>query len=265
MVPVSRRQVLATGAGMLAAGCTEATPDDTDSPSPSPTEDSPSNGETPSPTPTPNPSLTIRSSSVQSAVIYRISPDSAAVSAPERAQMLLLDVSSDTRDSPDRDEFSLAVGSRTFAPRAVSESGRSIYVGGEAVSPYTSSAGRGWLAFDLPRIDDQSASLRLRTGEGTLREDVPAETVASLASVAKFEVHDVTYRDCSLSLDIENTGDADGTFRAAFNGSGSGYFYKPVRIEVAAGDRDSWERCYDLEASEYELLWAGGSEEFSGD
>lgn len=262
---VRRRGFIATTVGILAAGCSQPIRGDPDSPTPTTDGGStPEDGST-SPSPTSERSLAVRSATVQSAVIYRTSPDSAAVRPPERAQFLLLDVSATAPDPPDLDAFSLRIDSGPFAPRAVSKSGRSVHVDGEVAAPYTKGQGDGWIAFDLPRVDAEEATLRLQDDDGTLREEVPRETVGALASAADFEVRDASYRDCTLSVDVRNTGDADGTFRAAFNGSGTGYFFKPVRFAVAAGDRRSWEHCYDLDVSDYELVWSDGRERFSGE
>ncbi|SFG15239.1 hypothetical protein SAMN04488063_1587 [Halopelagius inordinatus] len=239
----SRRGVLLLGGAVLAslAGC--ATRSDPTAQSSATPTDGPQTTE-----PTTETTVAFRRVEVTPAVVSPNSPDSIGT-VGERDEQFLVVTLSDDEPFPEKSEFALAAGDATYDPVADDEGGRftnGIWDYGEYRN-----VPENVLVFSLPKpLDAESVELRWSDGSEPLGESAldalnrpPTEFDAELTapdSVAGGE-------QATVTVTVENVGDAPGTFVGALNRQGPEIAYMPVEsvsLELDAGETNEWTHRY---------------------
>lgn len=106
----------------------------------------------------------------------------------------------------------------------------------------------GWVVFRLPKpLEAGGAAVSWPGGEDALGDEVLARLARPPASFAVESFDAPAAVDAgetvTATVTVENTGDADGTFVAAFNRSGPLIAYAPesvIRLPVAASETETW-------------------------
>lgn len=237
----TRRTVLASLGTLLSAGCLgQDTPGGRQTETTTTTVD-----DTTATTATGTGEVTVSDLAVTPQYVARDSPDSIGTYGARNEQFVVATVSAAGDGAPDREEFALAAGEETFDhAEGVGGMGGHLWDRGE---PY-GEASEGWLAFAVPTpLDVGSAATTWPGGEHTLDDDALGRL---RRPPTDFEAREFTApdsvrldEDATLTLTIENTGAADGTFVGALNRSGPSVAYAPetaVRLAVSAGETATW-------------------------
>jgi len=266
---MNRRSVLAalaTGTAAL-AGCLgdsdgENGDDGSLTPEPTPTAE-------PTETPT-NPSgLTVGSVTVAPQVVALNSPDSIGTYGERGEQYLLVEITTDT--ALDRQDLALVAGEDRYSSvERVGEGGRlwpygDLYAATEELS--------GWLAFAVPKpLDAQAVTLSWPGGEYAITDQAVGALARPPTSFdVTVEAPEQVEADspATLSVTVENTGDAAGTFVGALNRIGPSIAYTPetaAELTVEAGETDTWEGSYTPDPGTagstftFEFVWQDGDE-----
>lgn len=221
-----------------------------------------------------NDAIEVTDATVTPAVVGANSPDSMGTYGDRGEQYVLATVAADDLQAPPPDEFALAAGGAEYPART--EVGYTSRLW-EREEPYGEDAGfEGWLAFRLPKpLDVDGAAVTWDGGEYALGDDAVAELARPPTDweVRSFTAPDAVAlgEEATVSLTVENVGDADGTFVGALNRVGPWVAYTPqaaVSLDVAAGETATWEfghtpqeQYADGDASEREmrfhLQWRG--------
>lgn len=276
----SRRDVLRLAGGSLPflAGCVAGPPaGDAASPE-SATETSRRTATTPAttaPTTTePTADVRIREVTVTPSLVALNSPDSIGTDGDRDDQFVVAGVGSRGRLPFDRAAFELATEETTYAPTAARQVTAYGMLWGHG-DPYEPETG-GFLLFRVPNpLAADSVALRWPDGERSLSEDAlrrlrrPPTTFAVREFAAPASV--TTGSEATLTLTVENVGDADGTFVAGLNRTGPEIAYAPVEavpLDAAAGESATWTHSYtptvpapDEDLSfDFVMHWRGGDE-----
>jgi len=255
----TRRGIL-VAATLLAAGCTTGDPGTTTTTT------------TTSPTTTTTGAVTVQDVTVQPEVVALSSPDAISTSAGLSEQYVIATVTAAT-PTPDAAAFTVEAAGQSHAPDPdVGGMGGQLWPRRE---PYGDDAD-GWLAFTVPNpLETESATLTWPGGSHQL----PTAALRTLArpptnfAIQSFVAPEaiVTGQDATLTLEIENTGDADGTWVGALNRSGPSVAHTPetaLVVDVPAGETvtqtytNTAEDRYTDDGGEMEfrLTWRGGSQ-----
>lgn len=184
-------------------------------------------------TPAPRPAPDVR---LRSSFRYGINDDGIDVEAPERDQFAFVRPPEQDGD-PSPTDFSLALGDEQYTP-ASSVRGFGAWTPG-VESVYTADGRSGWLKFDVPVIETDSAAL---VRDGT-RYPLTAEDRARLATAPELHLDSVSVPETvapgeaiRLGVTVTNEGDATGTFLAGFR---TGGYPKTIDVVVAPGETAS--------------------------
>ncbi|WP_436908449.1 hypothetical protein [Halosimplex marinum] len=176
------------------------------------------------------------------------SPDSLGVYGDRGEQYVVVLLAGDPGTAPAVGDIELVAGGETYP--ATTEVGNQAWTLFDHGTPYLPDrdAFDGWVVFRLPKpLAVDAAAVSWPGGDYPL----VADALAALARPpASFEVRSFDAPDAvpvgerfTLSLTVENTGDADGTFVGAVNRNFPAYApVASVRLPVAAGERATWER-----------------------
>jgi hypothetical protein len=268
----SRRDVLRLGGSALPlfVGCVGPPAGDA-APSESTAETSRS---TQTAEPTQTADVRLREVTVTPSLVALNSPDSIGTFGDRDRQFVVAGVGARGRLPFDRAAFELATEETTYAPttaRQVTSYGM-LWGHGDPYEPETG----GYLLFRVPNpLDADSVALRWPDGERSLSEDAlrrlrrPPTTFAVREFAAPASV--TTGSEVTLTLTVENVGDADGTFVAGLNRTGPEIAYAPVEavsLDAAAGESTTWTHSYtptvpapDEDLSfDFVMHWCGGDE-----
>lgn len=260
----SRRGVLLFGGAVLAslAGCASQS-------DPAPQSSATPTDQTQTTETTTETTVALRRVEVTPAVVSPNSPDSIGT-VGERDEQFVVITLSDNDPFPEKSEFALAAGDATYGPAADDENGRftnGIWDYGEYEA-----IPENVLVFSVPKpLDAESVELRWSNGSEPLGESAlddlnrpPTEFDVELSApdaVAGGEQATVTVR-------VENVGDAPGTFVGALNRQGPEIAYMPVEsvsLELDAGETNEWTHRYRPESyyetddpkATFSLVWRG--------
>ncbi|WP_121822427.1 COG1470 family protein [Halostella salina] len=184
---------------------------------------------------------------VAPALVGANSPDSVGTYGDRDEQYVLATVAASELQAPPPDEFALAAGGEAYRARTEVGYGSRLW---ERDEPYGEDANfEGWLAFRLPNpLDADEVAIGWEDGEHVLGDDAVAALTRPPTAwkVREFAAPDSVAlgEEATVSLTVENTGDADGTFVGAVNRVGPWIAYAPqtaTSIDVAAGETASWE------------------------
>lgn len=164
-----------------------------------------------------------------------------------------------TPEGPPTDAFTLLLDGRPFAPVSMPPRYRSRTPGIGSV--YVDGSPDGWLMFDVPTVETDSAAL---VHEGA-RYPLPDGAVERLATAPSFRLASVSVPESvapdetvELGLTVENVGDREGTYLAGFRWSG---LPKPVEVTVPPGESGSasvWYRVYGDGSMRFAFDYPGG-------
>ncbi|WP_135821059.1 hypothetical protein [Halostella litorea] len=215
----------------------------------------------------------VTDATVTPAVVAANSPDSIGTYGDRDEQYVLATVEADDLQAPPPDEFALAAGGSEYP--ATTEVGYTSRLW-ERDSPYGEDAGfEGWLAFRLPKpLDADAPAVAWEGSEHALGDDAVAELARPPTDweITEFATPDAVAlgEEATVSLTVENVGDADGTFVGALNRVGPWIAYAPetaVTLDVAAGETASWEFGHTVDerhgsdaaerAMRFHLQWRG--------
>jgi len=233
-------------------GCTRETSPGSDTPqpsSPTPPDESPTpttaqsvtGTATPSstadrtPTSQPTPTTIPETSVVVSpAYRHRFYADAFRVVQPDRAQFAFVQVPHASEGEPPS-AFELVVGEGRFDPD-VPAGGPPLMPGVETL--YTAAEPSGWLAFDVPLVGADHASILGPERQYTF----PQKDVPDFATAPEFVVESVSAPDrvgvgdpIELTVEVRNDGDRDGVFLAGFQHSG---LPELLTLEIDSGETE---------------------------
>ncbi|MHB9288273.1 hypothetical protein ACKVMT_14690 [Halobacteriales archaeon Cl-PHB] len=246
---MKRRTYLISAATLVATtGCLGTSSDGTSGDGGTPTDEDDG-------TPTPTPSQVLFGpTAVQPGYITRSTPDSIGV-LEDAGQYLLAKASHQDGQVPKRSAFELQIGDETVTPEEL----RTLYVDGEYPLVYDQSETSGWLVFGVPEgVSADAATVTWPGGEWRVPSDlVESLTKQPAAFEVTFEAPDTVTADetPTLTMEVTNPSDVDGTFVYAMNRVGPAIAYTPVRgaaIDVGAGKTvtKTWEgKAPDADAS----------------
>ncbi|SFR51874.1 hypothetical protein [Halogeometricum limi] len=244
----SRRDVLSSSGAVLAllAGCLGGPPTDlaasqTETRTPTNTEAS----ATPTTTEV-EADVRLRDVTVTPSLAAPNSPDSIGTYGDAEEQYVVVEVGTRGPLPLNAAEFAVAVDETTFGPRSVRDlTGYGWLWGFDGA--YERGSG-GTLVFPLPKpLDADTTTLRWPGDEHRLSDDavVRLSRPPTAFSVTEFSAPEtvVNGQQMTLTVTVENTGDADGTFVGALNRTGPEVAYAPVEavsLDVAAGESTTW-------------------------
>jgi len=216
----------------------------------------------------------VTDATVTPAYVGANSPDSVGTYGERGDQYVVVTVDAEATQAPPPDEFALAAGGEEFPATTETGYGSRLW---DRDRPYGEDGNfEGWLLFELPKpLDADAAAVVWDGSEHALGDDAVARLARPPTdwAVREFTAPDSVAlgEEATVSLTVENTGDADGTFVGALNRVGPLIAYTPqaaARIDVAAGETATWEHGYtpdsgygDGDASEramrFHLQWRG--------
>ncbi|WP_338729120.1 hypothetical protein [Haladaptatus sp. DJG-WS-42] len=266
--PLTRRETLLAGGTALAtlAGCVSS--------SPSESEENATTTSPPATTTESAASVTVNAVKVTPTIVTFNSPDSTHTMGEKDEQFALIRVSAEEANAPARDDFSIGVGDSNYASQPMDYGERYSRMSGYRT--FYGEESSGYLLFVLPKpISSEEASLQWPSGEYAFE----ADTVAALSqpptdfAVREFSTPETVKSgtEVTLTLTVENTGSADGTFVGALNRIGPQVAYTPekwVEVSIPAGESRTWTYSYRPTTGDggegsmtYRMPWRNGSEE----
>lgn len=270
---MNRRRLLGVLAGTTAlGGCLGrdgSGPATTDRNATTTTDRDATNGTTTDATTTRDADVTVRDVTATPALVGLNSPDSIGTFGDRDEQFVVGTVAAAGSATPGRDAFALDADGETYGPVDDVGVSRRLWEHG---LPYGRKP-EGWVAFSVPNpLDAERVAVTWPGGEHALDE-------AAVGRLARppttFELREFAapepaeYGDpVTVTLTVENVGDADGTFVGALNRSGPRVAYTPeeaIALDVAAGETATREfthtptRHGDEDRSmRFYLVWRGG-------
>lgn len=203
-------------------------------------------------------SLTLRAS-----FRHVINDDGIRVVSPDRDQFAFIaPPATETELAPDR--FTLALGQDRFDPRVIKTRGNPTWTPG-VDSLYTSERTGGMLAFDVPSVEVDAASLLVNDAthpiEAADRERLASAPDLTLESVS---VPDSVDRDepIELGITVGNDGDREGLYLAGFR---SGGLPETIDVTVPPGEKGSGSVEYatqDAESMFFAFSFPGGDRNY---
>jgi hypothetical protein len=263
----TRRALLVAAAGLLGAGCT-APVDESGPGAPTGTTTSPPAERTPTgsgtstgtatATPTPPPDVTLAAVRATPTLV-RLHTDYLDVYGDADEQFVVATAETGPGvDGPAPDDYALRVDGETVGVLDGLRDGPAFY---EAFR--LDGGARRWLAFPLPKpLEAERVAVTWPGGELALSDAALARLALPPTSfeVRAFSAPEAVALDepAPLSVTVANVGDADGTFVAGLNRSGTAIPHQPetvARLAVPAGGTATWE---------YEVPGEGRREELAG-